>query len=271
MKRVSRSLQAKRAVETHGVVDETGAGGGSSEAEEGGELAEPSLGLTLLSSLTSLAALAEKSGSDGDGEGGEEDEGRELLELGILGLVARDGSAGSVERVELAVSRSVEEVVLADAEDLDHLLVEAGHHAGLGSALAHADETVDVLGGAEGLLPELELDSSVELLEASVEVSLEGVGVVEVDRVRLVRVLLGRSEVGAEGLREATKLGLALVGEAEGESLVRNGLFGEVAVSSAREACIEYYIPGRGPQDERCCGGCRGRCGRPPRGNEAKG
>lgn len=86
---------------------------------------------------------------------------------------------------------------------------------------------MDVLGGAESLLPELELDGSVELLEASVEVTLEGVGIVEIDRVRLVRVLLRRSEVGAESLRKATELGLALVGEAEGESLVRDGLLRE--------------------------------------------
>jgi hypothetical protein len=83
---------------------------------------------------------------------------------------------------------------------------------------------VDVLGGAEALLPQLELDGRVELLEARVEVALERVGVVEVDRVGLVGVLLGGGEVGTEGLAEAAELGLALVLEAELERLVADGL-----------------------------------------------
>lgn len=239
--------------ETHGVVDEAGTGGRSGQAKQSCEAAELALGLSLLTRVAALAAFAEKAGAEGDGERAKEHEGRKALELGVLGLVARDGGTGGVERVELAVGGGVEEVVLADAENPDHLLVEAGHHASLGGALAHAEEGVDVLGGAEGLLPELEVDGGRELLEARVEVALEGVGIAEVDRVRLVRVLLRRGEVGAKGLAEAAELGLALVGEAEGEGLVRDGLrrrgqrfSGEKRVRGqrAKTDLVENFEPG---------------------------
>lgn len=210
----------------HSVVDETGAGRGGREAEQGCEAAELALGLSLVARVAALATLAKQARAERDGERAEQDEARKLLELGVLDLVARGGSLGRVERVELAVRGGVEEVVLADAKDLDHLVVEGRHHARLGRALAHADERVDVLGGAEALLPELEVDRGRELLEARVEVALERVRVVQVDRVRLVRVLLRRREVRPQRLAQAAELGLALVREAERERVVRDGLGG---------------------------------------------
>jgi hypothetical protein len=83
---------------------------------------------------------------------------------------------------------------------------------------------VDVLGGAESFLPKFEFDGSVELLETGVEVTLESVGIVEVDRVSLMSVFLGRSEVRSEGFAKTTEFSLALVGEAELESILRNSL-----------------------------------------------
>lgn len=173
----------RRSKRTHSIGDEASTRRRRRQSQERRKPAELALGLSLLSGLPPLSSLAKESRANRHRKGTEEDERAELLELCVLGLVARDGGAGGVERVELAVRSGVEEVVLADAEDLDHLLVEARHHARLGSALAHADEAVDVLSRAEGLLPELEIDGRVELLEARVEVALEGIGVVEVDRV----------------------------------------------------------------------------------------
>lgn len=171
-----------------------------------------------------------------------------------------------MQRVQLAVRGGVEEVVLSDAKHAHHLLVEGGHHARFGRALGHAHEAVDVLGGAEGLLPELEVDGRVELLEARVEVTLERVGVVEVDRVRLVRVFLRRSEVRAERLGQTTELGLALVREAERKRLVRDGL----ATVSTTADSTSGDVPGTKSPIERCCGGYRAPCGTPPRGIVAR-
>jgi len=83
---------------------------------------------------------------------------------------------------------------------------------------------VDVLDRAESLLPELKLGGAVELLEASVEVALERLGLVEVDGVGLVGVLGNVLEVVAEEVAEAAELGLAGVFETELESLVGGSL-----------------------------------------------
>lgn len=208
-------------VAVQGIREEAGTSRGSGKADEGGEAAEATLGLACLG-VNTLASLY--TGAERDGEGGDEDEGGELLELSI-GSLAGHGDTGGVEGVELAVSGGVEEEVVANREDLGHLVVERGHHAGFRGALRHVDQSVNVLSGAETFLPELELNSSVELLEASVEVTLEGVRVVKVDRVRLVGVLLGGCEVGAESLAETAELGLALVLKAELESLVADSLY----------------------------------------------
>lgn len=261
-----------RFMQTHSIGDESSTSRGSSKTKEGRKTTELALGLTFLASLTTLSSLAEESRTERDGERGEEHERRQLLQLGVLGLVARHGGTSSVERVELAVRRRVEQEVLANAKHLDHLFVKSGHHVRFGGALAHTDETVNVLGGAERFLPQFEVDGRVELLETRVEVTLERVGVVQVDRVGLVRVLLRRREVRTERLRQATELCLALVREAERERLVRDGLPEDEKVSTryiielsvAAPCALRRNAPGKEPQDERCCEECRARCGRPP-------
>jgi len=70
---------------------------------------------------------------------------------------------------------------------------------------------VDILDGAEGFLPELELDTRVELGETGIEVVLEGIGVGEVDGVGLVGVFCDIREVETEGLAETSEFDFALV------------------------------------------------------------
>lgn len=91
----------------------------------------------------------------------------------------------------------MEQVVLADEENTGELLEVVGHHDVLGGTLAQGEKSVGVLDGLEGLLPEFELDGNVQLLEASVEMALESVGVTEVDGVHLGRVLGGILEMVA--------------------------------------------------------------------------
>lgn len=211
-------------VAREGVVEEAAAGRGRAEADERREAVQAALALALVGAVDALGRLDAR--AERDGERGEEHARRHLVELGVGAVgAAGEGDARGVERVELAVRGGVEQKVLADGKDLCHLVVEGRHDRGLGGALAHADEGVDVLGGAERLLPQLELDGRVELLEARVEVALERVGLVEVDRVRLVRVLLRRREVRAERLAQAAELGLALVLQAELERLVADRLW----------------------------------------------
>ena len=47
---------------------------------------------------------------------------------------------------------------------------------------------MDILDGTKSLLPQLQLDRSIELGEAGIKVVLEGIGVGEVDRVGLGRI-----------------------------------------------------------------------------------
>jgi hypothetical protein len=112
----------------------------------------------------------------------------------------------------------VEEVVLANKENAGELLVVVGHHDVLGGALAEVQQSVDVLNAAESLLPQLQLNGDVQLLEAGVKVTLQGVGVAQVDGVHLRRVLGGILDVVAQELTQAAELGLAgvLLAELEG-------------------------------------------------------
>ncbi|GFZ49577.1 hypothetical protein JCM24511_07697 [Saitozyma sp. JCM 24511] len=146
-----------------------------------------------------------------DREGGEKDAARRLFRdrTGALGVLEVAGPCSRVEYGGLLATLSL--------EDLGELLVVVGHHGGLCRLLA-GDETVHILNGSEGFLPEFELDSGLELEEASVEVTREGLGVGEVDGMLLVRVLGGVGEVLAETLlAQAAEVGLALVDLAEVE------------------------------------------------------
>lgn len=81
-----------------------------------------------------------------------------------------------------------------------------------------------VLNGLEGLLPQLKLDSNVELLEAGVQMALKSIGVAEVDGVHLGRVLGGILEMVTEQLAQSAEFGLAGVTETELEGLEGDGL-----------------------------------------------
>lgn len=83
---------------------------------------------------------------------------------------------------------------------------------------------MNVLDAAERLLPELELDSRLELRKACVKVARESINVGKVDGVRLVRVLLRIGEVLAELLAQPAELGLAVVDAAKLERLERDVL-----------------------------------------------
>jgi hypothetical protein len=77
---------------------------------------------------------------------------------------------------------------------------------------------VDILNAAESLLPELQLNGDIQLLETSVEMALQSVGVTQVDSVHLRGVLGGILNVIAEQLTETAELGLTgvLLAELEG-------------------------------------------------------
>ena len=59
---------------------------------------------------------------------------------------------------------------------------------------------MDVLDGTKSLLPQFELDRSIKLGEAGIEMMLEGIGVGKVDRVGLGRIFGYVGEVETESL-----------------------------------------------------------------------
>lgn len=120
----------------------------------------------------------------------------------------------------------MEQGIPAREENPRELFIVVRHHRRARGLLGHGEEVVDVLDGAEGLLPELELDRRVELREARVEVVLQRIRVGEVDAVRLVRILGDIAEMQAQRLAEPPELDLALVLEAELERLLRDLLQG---------------------------------------------
>ena len=90
--------------------------------------------------------------------------------------------------------------VSASEEDLGQFFVVICHHGGARCFLCHREEVVDVFDGAEGLLPEFELDGSVELRKTRIEVVLEDLWVGEVDGMRLVCIFCDVGEVETERL-----------------------------------------------------------------------
>ena len=169
----------------------------------------------------------------GDGQSRKKDERGGLGHVGLgdrgvllLGALAGSQSdSGKTKQVVVTVpGRSVEEVVLADKEDAGQLLVVVGHHDILGGALAQVQQGVNVLDAAESFLPELQLNSNVQLLETGVQVALQGIRVAQVDGVHLGRVLGGILDVVAEQLAKTAELSLASVLETELEGLQGGGL-----------------------------------------------
>lgn len=84
---------------------------------------------------------------------------------------------------------------------------------------------MDIFHRTERLLPKFELYGGIELRKASVEVMLKRIGILEVDRVRLVRVLCDVGEVKAQSLTKTSKFDLALMIETKLESLLRDLLW----------------------------------------------
>ncbi|KAL1871998.1 hypothetical protein VTK73DRAFT_1787 [Phialemonium thermophilum] len=140
-------------------------------------------GVLVLPSLVEVhhGTTGPRGADDGDGQGGEHDEGGGLLQIGlgrgrVVGFLALSGRhEGGRLTKQVVVSGpgcGVEEVVLPDEEDAGQFLVVVRHHDVLGGTLAEVQQSVDVLDAAEGLLPELELDSDIQLLKAGLQMTL---------------------------------------------------------------------------------------------------
>lgn len=220
-----------------GVTEQDGTGGGCGHAEKVSEAS-----VFVLAGLIHINQSAAGAGSadDRNGKSAEENERRSLGQgffgdqgVFLLGaLAASHGNRGKTEEVVVAVvSGGVEEVIFTDEEDGGKLFVVVGHHDVLGRALAEAQQGVNVLNAAESLLPQLKLDSDIQLLEAGVEVTLQSVGIAKVDGMHLRRVFGGILDVITEKLAETTELGLAGVLLAELEGLQSSRLIHNLEAS----------------------------------------
>lgn len=71
----------------------------------------------------------------------------------------------------------MEQIIFANEEYSSKLLIVVRHHNILCWPFAQAEESVNVLDAAKSFLPQLELYSNVKLLETSIEVTLQSIGV----------------------------------------------------------------------------------------------
>ncbi|KAG2027983.1 hypothetical protein GB937_000431 [Aspergillus fischeri] len=199
-------------------------------------------GILVLAGLIDIDQGASRAGGadDGDRQSRQKDKGSSLghVSLGhrgvlLLGALAcGESHSGLAEKVVVAVpSGGMEKIVLADEEDPCKLFVVIGHHDVLGGALAKAEKSVNVFNAAESLLPQLQLHSNIQLLEAGVKMALQGVGIAEVDSVHLSGVLGGVLDVVTEQLAKTAELGLAGVLEAKLEGLQGGGLVHDLKAS----------------------------------------
>ena len=81
---------------------------------------------------------------------------------------------------------------------------------------------MDILDGAEGLLPKLEFNGGVKLSETCVEMMLKGVRIREIDGMLLVRIFGNVGQMEAEGLAKAAEFDFTLMFETEFERLLGN-------------------------------------------------
>ena len=100
---------------------------------------------------------------------------------------------------------------------------------------------MDIFHRTESLLPEFELHGGIELGKASVEIMLKRIGILEVDRMRLVRVLCNVGKVEAQSLAKTPKFDFALMFETKLEGLLRDLL-------SIGEACQTTECKGEGQE-----------------------
>lgn len=163
-----------------------------------------------------LSLLFDAAAADRNGEGANQDLASELSQL--LLRLSKSGSDGVVA----IPCGCVIERVAAHQEDFRQFLVVVGHHRRLRRLLRHREKVVNILDGAESLLPELELHGGVKLGKAGIEMMLQCLGIGEVDRVGLVRVFGDVGEVKTEGFAETAELDFALVLQAESEGLLRD-------------------------------------------------
>ena len=127
---------------------------------------------------------------------------------------------------------SMEQVVLADQENSCKLFVVVCHHDVLWWTLAKVKKSMDILDTAESLLPELELNSDIQLLKSSLQMTLECIWVAEIDGVHLCGVL-GRSlNVVSEEFTKSSELSLSSVLLTELEGLSSSALIHDL------ETCI---------------------------------
>lgn len=220
-----------------GVTEQDGTGGGCGHAEKVSEAS-----VFVLAGLIHINQSAAGAGS-ADNRNGKSTEEHKRGGLGqgffsdqgvfLLGaLAASHCNGGKTEEIVVAVvSGSVEEVIFTDEEDGGKLFVVVGHHDVLGGALAEAQQGVDILNAAESLLPQLQLNGNIQLLETGVEVTLQGVGITQVDGVHLRRVFGGILNVVAEKLAETAEFGLASVLLAELEGLQSSRLIHNLEAS----------------------------------------
>ena len=126
---------------------------------------------------------------------------------------------------QLVPSVGVVQVVLRHPEHLGELGKVRRHHLGIGRPLQDDAQAVDVLDGAERLLPQLKLRRGLQLLKSGLEVVLLGLGERQIGPVALVAVLHQVRQVVAQNLAQTAELGGALVGDAEGKRAVsRHGV-----------------------------------------------
>jgi hypothetical protein len=212
------------------ITEEAGTSGSLGHAKKVGEA-----GVLVLPGLVEInhGTAGPRGANHRNSEGGEEDERSSALDIrlgsgrvvGLAALTSGEEKSGlAKEAIVPRPSGGMEKIVLANEEDTGKLLVIVGHHDVLGGSLAKAEEGVDVLNAAEGLLPELELNGNVELLEPGLEVALESVGVAQVDGMHLGRVLGGGLDVIPQQLAKPPELSLPGILKTEIEGLQSGAL-----------------------------------------------
>src|ERR1700760_2296614 len=79
----------------------------------------------------------------------------------------------------------MEKIVLADQEDLGEFVEVICHHGWLCWTLAQAKQVMNILHTPESLLPQLKLDSNIELLKSSIQMTLKSIWIAQIDGMHL--------------------------------------------------------------------------------------
>ena len=119
----------------------------------------------------------------------------------------------------------MKQVVFSLHQDSCQFIVIVCHHVRLWSLFGQFNQIPNVFNGSKAFLPQLHICCSIKLRESSIQMTLKGFRVIQINGKGLVRVLCGRSQMLTKSFAQSSKFSFAIVLEAKTKGFISNNLY----------------------------------------------